>query len=736
MSASSQAEDDDDGAEEEEESCRVVKRCLHNALMMNQHQREFFIHRAEELVRSVSRLMHHGSILATHYVLHLYDRETPPTDEMLTDQTFFRSCMMYTKTTTRSGAYPDVKRFADENRRYILDTATVSHDGNCVNAAAKKLKTSVMTMLREQFTKRITTIINALFRGHLRAVKASIRHRIAGFNGGEQTVLERDAWLFIDEMRRILFYGVNSLHDAVENIVAVYGRAIAKTDKPVVVESLLRRGVIPPDVKRVGKKMTESAKYVNVLLPLARKAIPPSSAEILAAVSGFFEDESAVIRAIDAATGEGDAPDGLDCLVSVVRSLFYFRGKVTKAWIKRHPSRALNALQFGRQQMESIERGKTGERSKKFALLPIFGMKRQMVTLDADTLLSILKKCGLLSKEAKRSVLTPDFMKSIFRIPNKVTMTDKVSVETDGVAVVLRLKKHGLPSELPRAESVRDWQTILADADRCLFVDPGINQPVTIAEWKPGIGVTKKQYRMTAKEYYNEASVKQRTLYRKKRDSEVDAETAAIRKATLKTSSLSEYRESLEIRMAVAEALWNHTLGRWTSRLRMKAWMKKRSAVDRFWVNKIGLTADRTESRTVVVFGDGSFSCTMRGKKHAAPLRQIEKAAGRFSRLAVKISERYTTKVCSRCHMPTVGVRRDVNGRHVVVQESRYCHSQTCHSAPFKARDYDATLSIGEVFMAMVRGEERPECYTKAGYDARKEELRGQGIDTRDVIIP
>lgn len=123
-------------------------------------------------------------------------------------------------------------------------------------------------------------------------------------------------------------------------------------------------------------------------------------------------------------------------------------------------------------------------------------------------------------------------------------------------------------------------------------------------------------------------------------------------------------------------------------------------------------------------------------EKHAAPLRQIEKAAGRFSRLAVKISERYTTKVCSRCHMPTVGVRRDVNGRHVVVQESRYCHSQTCHSAPFKARDYDATLSIGEVFMAMVRGEERPECYTKAGYDARKEELRGQGIDTRDVIIP
>lgn len=363
-------------------------------------------------------------------------------------------------------------------------------------------------------------------------------------------------------------------------------------------------------------------------------------------------------------------------------------------------------------------------------------MKRQMVTLDADTLLSILKKCGLLSKEAKRSVLTPDFMKSIFRIPNKVTMTDKVSVETDGVAVVLRLKKQGLPSELPRAESVRDWQTILADADRCLFVDPGINQPVTIAEWKPGIGVTNKQYRMTAKEYYNEASVKQRILYRKKRDSEVDAETTAIRKATLKTSSLPEYRESLEIRMAVAEALWNHTLGRWTSRLRMKAWMKKRSAVDRFWVNKIGLTADRTESRTVVVFGDGSFSCTMRGKKHAAPLRQIEKAAGRFSRLAVKISERYTTKVCSRCHMPTVGVRRDVNGRHVVVQESRYCHSQTCHSAPFKARDYDATLSIGEVFMAMVRGEERPECYTKAGYDARKEELRGQGIDTRDVIIP
>ena len=735
MSASSQAEDDDD-ATEEEESCRVLKRCLHNALMMNEHQRAFFIQRAEELVRSVSRLMHHGSILATHYVLHLYDRGTPPTDEMLTDQTFFRSCMMYTKTATRSGAYPDVKRFADENRKYILDTATVSHDGNCVNAAAKKLKTAVMTMLREQFTKRIDTIVNALFRGHPCPVRTSIRHRITGFNGGHQIALERDAWLFIDEMRRILFDGVDSLHDAVDNIVAVYGRTIAKTDKPIVADSLLHQGVLPPDIKRVGQNMIDAANYVRALLPLARRAIPPSNAEIVAVISELVEDETAALRAVEAATGEGNAPDDLNCLVSVVRSLFHFRGKITKAWIKRHPSRALSALQFGRQEMESIEKKKTEKRSKKFALLPIFGMKRQMVTLDADTLLSILKKCGLLSKEARRSVLNPDFMKSIFRIPNKVAMTDKVSVETDGVAVVLRLKKHGLPSELPRAESVGSWQTIIADADRCLFVDPGVNQPVTIAEWKPGIGVTNKQYRMTAREYYNEASVKQRTLYRKKRDSEVDEETTAIRKATLKTSSLSEYRESLEIRKEVTETLWKHTLGRWTSRLRMRAWMKKRSAVDRFWVNKIGLTADRTESRTVVVFGDGSFSCSMRGKKNAAPLRQIEKAAGRFSRLVVKVSEKYTTKVCSRCHMPTVGVRRDVNGRRVLVQESRYCYSPACHSAPFKARDYDASLSIGEVFMAIVRGEERPECYTKAGYDARKEELRGRGIDMRDVIIP
>eukprot|EP00873_Tetraselmis_striata_P033958 jgi/Tetstr1/454222/TSEL_041141.t1 len=727
--------DDDEDADE----CRVVKRCLRKALLLHGDSKEVFMNKAERLVTRVSRLMHHGSLLATHYVLHLFESGAPPSDAMLCDQTFYRSCMMYAKSSTRRGAYPDVKDFADAKRGLIPDTPTEQFDGNCVNAAAVKLKTATLTMLTEQFQKRVQTAVNGLFRGQHAHVRDAIALRVSKPFGGVPVVLDREATRFVDGMRTELFSGLDTLREAVDFVVAVFGRGVSSQNKPVVAASLCDAGVLPEGVPRIGPKLREAAGHVAAFLPVARAraSVPTDTVRQLVASRLVHHDQDAVDRVVTAVLCGHAAPEGHECLVAVAQSVFQYRGVVTKPWIKRHPSRALAALQHGRLACEAKSRTLSDKDPalKRFALLPTFGMRRQMVAVDADTLLSVLKRCGVLQGKATRRSLTPEFIQSVFRIPNNATVRSNVSVETDGVAVILRVdKSRPLPGSLPRAEGAL-LQGVLDRVDRVVVSDPGLNQPVTTAEWRPGGGVSDRSVRLTAKEYYSQAAVAQRVRYRKERDKVVARQRTTARSACLSVATMAEFESSLATRNGVVEDLWRHTLGRWTSRLRMEAYMRERSAVDRFWVRKVKLDADRPASRALVAFGDGSFQCTMRGKRHGAPLRKLERSAARFSALAFTVGERYTTKVCSRCHMPTVGVRRLRNGRRVLVQELRRCLSQACHSIPFKARDKDAALSILEIVLALLSGDDRPECYTRDGYNARVDVMRAAGVDLDDWLV-
>lgn len=729
------ADDDDIVAAE----CRVVKRCLRKALLLEEEPKEVFLNKVERLVTCVSRLMHHGSLIATHYVLHLFENGTPPTDDMLRDQTFYRSCMMYAKSSTRKGAYPDIKDFADAKRRYIPDTLTEKFDGNCINAAAVKLKTATMTMLTEQFQKRIDTVVNELFRGQHSQVRAAMKLRVCGFAGTVPVVLDQQATQFVDDVRSVLFDGLDTVREAVQYVVAVHGRSVASANKPIVVASLCDNGVLPDGVQRMGPKLREAAGHVVAFLPAARayRNVPVDVLTELVASRLPGATEDTVNAVLTAVTGGHAGPAGHECLVSVAQSMFHYRGVVTKAWIKQHPSRALAALQHGRLECEAFSKTLTEKERpiKRFALLPVFGLRRQMITLDADTLLSMFKGCGVLPRVATRKCFTAEFMKSVFRLPNNVTIRDNVSVETDGVAVILRVDKCcPLPSKLARAEHglLRRFRDIV---QRVIVTDPGLNQSATTAEWTPEGGVSDKSMRFTSAEYYAEAAVTQRTKYREKRDKAVTEQRRTARSACLTVATVKEFEESLGVRNTVVEDLWRHELARWTSRLRMEAYIRKRSAVDRFWVNKVKLDADRTASFTIVGFGDGSFQCNMRGKRRGAPLRKLEQSAARFSALAFKIGERYTTKVCSHCHMPTVGVRRLQNGRRVLVQELRRCLSQACHSIPFKARDKDAALSILEIALELLFGRSRPEWYTKEGHDACVAMMREEGIELNDWLL-
>jgi hypothetical protein len=717
------AEDEAAGGE-----LRVVKRCLNKALNMPEEQRRAFSQRVEELVCTVSRVMHHGSLLATSFVLRHMEAGNPPTDGMLKDQTFWRQCMSYSKTSTLAGAYPEIKAFADERRHLIPDAEAVSMDGNCINSAARKLMASVLTMLSYRFYQRVVSATKAMFPDAPPFVTNAVTSRCMGRCGGSSAVLDRRAWHFIEAVRGDIFQGADVSSLAVEDAVWM-GRWVKKAHRDAACRELLAGRV--PQASHMTNSGGVVAGHVLAFLPACRAATGPVPDETIAELvaSRLPERTSAAAREAvvrDVIRGSNEAPKIHSPLVKVARSMLRFAGVISVPWLKRHPSRALVAV---RRMMLEVEEGillaeKEGRkrRPKRFPLLPIFSQRRQMISIDAQTLLSICKTSGILNKGAKVNLLNLDFRRSLFRVTKGFSFSENTSIETDGVAVVLRVFKEKVMAS-PKIATASDLKGL--SYSRVISNDPGRRQIATTVEWnkdhddrwvmKPG------SKRLTRDEYYNQAGINSRMAKRRKRDAVIAAETDVLKAASLKTASAATFEASLLTRMGVVEALWTHKLGRWTSIADMSGFAARRKTIDRFWRHKVGLEACPSKSRTIVVFGDGSFPATGK-RERAVPRKAMEAAASRFAMKVVKVREAYTTKVCSTCHEPTdevkmlrwkksrAGVWKE---RRVVVQELRRCVSNACSATSYKSRDEDAAISIFQIFMA---GSDRPFCYTKEGY--------------------
>ena len=722
---------DDDEDEAAGGELRVVKRCLKKALAMSGDQKQAFTQRIEELVCSVSRIMHHGSLLATNYVLSLMEAGTPPTDEMLTHQMFWRQFLVYSKTSTRVGAYPHIKNFADVRRHLIPDSDPVTMDCHCVNSAARKMMASVLTMLSHRFYQRVTNAAKATFPDAPRFVWSAVTSRCLGRSGGATAVLDRRMWQFIEAVRRDVFQGADVVSIAVEGAVGT-GKWV-KSDpasKKAACLALLDGRV--PQASHMSATGGVVAGHVLAFISELRSSSGPVADERIAElVASRLPRASAATRGVvvrDIVTGSNEAPTTHGTLIKVARSMLRFAGVISVAWLKKHPSRALVAI---RRMMIEVEEGillaeKEGRkrRPKRFPLLPIFGQRRQMISIDAATLLSICKTSGILKKGAKVDLVTIDFKRSLFNVSKGFSFSENTSIETDGVAIVLRVFKERVMAA-PKIATASDLQGL--SYSRVISNDPGRRQIATTVEWnkasddrwvmKPG------SKRLTRDEYYNQAGINTRMAKRRKRDVAVAAKTEVLKQASLKTSSVAAFEESLLARMTVVEALWKHKLGRWTSIADMSGFAARRKTIDRFWRGKVGLEESPAKSKTVVVFGDGSFPATGK-RERAVPRKAMEAAASRFAAKVVKVREAYTTKVCSTCHEPTDEVkmlrskksRSGVwKGRRVVVQELRRCVSNACSATAYKSRDVDAAISIFQIFMA---GRERPFCYTKEGYTA------------------
>ena len=484
-----------------------------------------------------------------------------------------------------------------------------------------------------------------------------------------------------------------------------------------------------PDANRVKRTGRIMAEHVLAFLPACREARGPVSQDIAEqlvvsrlAPNVTEEERRNVIS--DVFNGSTTAAQRHKTLVTVARYLLCYTGVITISWLKRHPSRALVAVHDMMQMVEAAARNdqekqprKRRRTPKRFPLLPIFGQRRQMICLDGDTLLAICKATGLLCSAATRGALTLDFKRSLFRVSSGFNFSDNTSIESDGVAVILRVFKEKTLAG-PKVATVDDLPDLAFS--RVLAGDEGRRQIVTLVEWAHGER-TNKSVRLTRKEYYAEAGVDKRMSERRRRDQAIAAELLVYKKYSIKTADVDEFEEASRKRARVIETIWRHKLGRWTSIADMSGYIARRRALDRFWRHKAGLEACHTASDTIVVFGDGRFSCTGK-KERAVPRRALEAAAARFAKLVVKVNEAYTTCVCSKCHMPNRPVKmlrwRMRNGtlvqRRVDVLELRRCVSNVCSASPYKSRDVDAAISILDIFFA---GNARPICYTKVGYE-------------------
>eukprot|EP00873_Tetraselmis_striata_P026897 jgi/Tetstr1/447161/TSEL_034598.t1 len=638
-------EDEDAGAE-----LRVVKRCLRKALNMSTDEKDLFVSRVEELVVAVSRLMHHGSLLATNYVLHRMNDGNPPSDDLLTDQTFYRQCMTYSSSSVRSGAYPEVKSFADTKRHLIPHTEQVPYSGNCVNAAARKLKSSVLTILSHRFHQRVTSAVRAMFPDIPDRARIAIKQRCLGRPGGPPIALTREAWAFVDAVRGDIFHGADVYSTAVEE--AVWNcRGIKKADREAVCTELLAGRM--PEMDSLKGSGREVVTHVLEFLPACRAhrgAVPDEEVRrLVAAAAGRVfrratdEQKQQVVEDVIHTTSSADRRFGR--LISAARSMLRFAGVISIGWLKTHPARALIAV---RRMMLEVEDGirlaeKLGKkrRPKRFPLLPIFGQRRQMVTLDADTLVGLCKAVGILPSGAGRKALTEDFKRSLLRVPAGFVFSDKTSLQSDGVAIVLRTSKTN-PLASAEMATKDDLEDIVFD--RVLANDPGRADIATVVEWTDEEGLKRGSTRLTRKEYYQQAGINRRARKRRMRDRAISEHLNKWKEASIKTADPEAFEEALRVRMSPLpgsegdpsiEVVWGHQLARWTSIMDMTAFAAKRRTLDRFWRHKVGLEARHDLSRTVVVFGDGKFSASGRGER-AVPRKAMEASAARFAAKVVK----------------------------------------------------------------------------------------------------
>lgn len=455
------------------------------------------------------------------------------------------------------------------------------------------------------------------------------------------------------------------------------------------------------------------------------------------------------------------------------RAAFGLNGKsvMTETVIKRHLGVALlSSLQF----LAAVEAHNVavppGTRGalRTWTAAPLCNRKRHNVTIDSKVLFHMMKDVGELKESTTFEEFWPvarDHFESIFVVTRKTDRNYKrrhshgpsnqlahcCYVQTDGVVLNAQftsataerikggnraLKKRkaeqkklsegdGDESPLKVAKSAKGKRV---DAKRHAFCyngnespdaemyscDPGRVNILYFARLRDG-----KRFRLTRGEYRHRGGIADAEETWKKWNEPLLEGYAALSESSPKTSDIESWNRFLAVEATLATQLWAVLYARRASRLRFDTHCKKKRCLQSF-LSQLGrgLGDDSERKRRVRVgFGQAKFASTGRGEM-AVPTTQAFVECARMWKTTL-VDENRSTVVCHDCHGRLSNVKIHTFRPGASRKDNRAVHrcATECGASgrALKHREHNAALNIGDIFVAMLRGDPRPLRYTREG---------------------
>jgi hypothetical protein len=239
----------------------------------------------------------------------------------------------------------------------------------------------------------------------------------------------------------------------------------------------------------------------------------------------------------------------------------------------------------------------------------------------------------------------------------------------------------------------------------------------------------RKAFKLTRREYYHLSGVNDRVFQMAKLKEGLEAYHGQLsREGSLKFGNFEDLIRGLQLRVRGYQRAWQ-LYGDNDKRAKLAFKVhggKMRTLQAKF--NEFGKGLTREEkARIVVGYGDGMFPSHGPRGERAVPVTRSRRICG-YTWKTLNTPESCSTVTCNDCEERLVGVKTDIpfytRSGEIRLKDNRGCKRCTsvhCRSnVPFKGRDKNAALNIGEITQHMLDGEPRPECFTRAYHDARR----------------
>ncbi len=444
--------------------------------------------------------------------------------------------------------------------------------------------------------------------------------------------------------------------------------------------------------------------------------------------------------------------------------------KLTEAWLKAHLPATLR-LTF------KLARWLDRKGCRVPSFCPLFAARAHHIRIDGEVLHAIAKRAralpadlpqtmpdGVPARSAVSGTLWQELFPRACKLRGAAAFKLAYTLDTDGVSASVHFRRARTDEDEARAtgplgggkkkrrqgDGASSSRSVVVDvldrtitsesaaASYTLAVDPNVGVLAQTAlldpQGQPVVGCNGKpcRWRLTLGQYKCESGAKAldaELAWRRRDLAPVDAALAAQR---VRTTYASEFCRYVAAFADYQRPVWRVMLRRKLVALRIRAWMGRRAAVDRFWRR----VRAATPPDTIVAYGGATWSSTGRGQL-VAPRRSILDGAARQFDTVVMQDEFMTSQTCDACEQRVDAVWRRLRWRICAaaheegtddddggvrlrtwhqLQRTRQAGCDEVRGLRFcpnccklRARDAMAALNIGKAFRARLHGLSLPQ---------------------------